>query len=905
VADKKRLFKLAEEIKVEALDIIAYLKSEGVEGITAASYIDAEKVQNIKDHFSGKKAKSKKAAKTDAEPAAKGTRKRSKAAEAKDKTEVKEVEVAKVEAEAPKVEEVQPLQKPSPVPVLPETPPPVTLAKSAEPTVISKPAEKVEEKPKEAPKLPEVLPKIPEAPVIPVRPQAQGDVSLRARPFTQGPPRSAEKVYPPSTYPPAQQPTRPKRPVMVGNASPTQTIRQHISSKFGEIKPRTLPPRQAPRQGTPQGRSGPSPAFAPPPQKPQIVPTRDHRGAVKPRSNFRQFPQEGKQERLRTGFEKTSVPLVTKPAPFQPLPVSKSITLTEGVTVKELSEKLDVKAKDVIKRLLDKGIFATMNQTLDEPLAIDLSRDFGAEASIISFEEDAEYEAIAEEKSENLTPRPPVVTIMGHVDHGKTSLLDAIRETNVTSQEAGGITQHIGAYQVEKNNRVITFLDTPGHEAFTMMRARGAKVTDLVVLVVAADDGVMPQTLEAIAHARAAKVPIVVAINKIDKPNAQIDRVKKSLAENGLLAEDWGGETVTVEISAKQKTNLDLLLEMILLVSDMQGLRANPHRSAVGTILEAKLDKGRGPVATVLVQNGALEVGDSFIVGAVTGRVRAMFDYRGLPLRSAGPSAPVEVLGLQSVPQAGDLFQVMTDVSKVKHIGSLRQLKLRESQLAKSSRLTLEQLHEQLKAGAVKELPLILKADVQGSVEVLAETLTKLSNEKVKVKIIHRGTGAITETDVLFASTSNAIIIGFNVRPEKKVADLAQQEGVDIRLHTIIYNVTNEIKSAMVGMLDQTFKEVYQGTAEVRNTFRVPKFGTVAGCYISDGKVARTSQVRLLRDNVVIYEGKIASLKRFKDDASEVRSGFECGIGLENFSDVKNGDLIEAFVMERVAAEVV
>jgi translation initiation factor IF-2 len=542
---------------------------------------------------------------------------------------------------------------------------------------------------------------------------------------------------------------------------------------------------------------------------------------------------------------------------------------------------------------------------LDEGLAKDISHDFGAEAEIASYEEVAEYEAIAEEKPENLVPRPPVVTIMGHVDHGKTSLLDAIRETNVTSQEAGGITQHIGAYQVVKNGRVISFLDTPGHEAFTMMRARGAKVTDVVVLVVAADDGVMPQTLEAIAHARAAKVPIVVAINKIDKPNAQVDRVKKTLSENGLVPEDWGGDTVTVEVSAKQKINLDLLLEMILLVSDMQGLKANPQRSAMGTILEAKLDKGRGPVATVLVQNGTLIVGDSFIVGAVTGKVRAMFDYLGRPAKAANPSAPVEVLGLSAVPQAGDLFRVMTDVSRVKQIGSLRQLRLRESQLAKTSRLTLEHLHEQLKAGAVKELPIILKADVQGSVEVLSDTLAKLSTEKVKVKIIHRATGAITETDVLLASASNAIIVGFNVRPERKAAELAEREGVDIRLHTIIYNVTSEIRNAMVGMLDQAFKESYQGTAQVRTTFRVPKVGVVAGCYISDGKVTRNAQVRLLRDNVVVYEGRITSLKRFKDDASEVRSGFECGIGLENFSDIKNNDVIEAFIMEKVEAQLV
>ena len=583
--------------------------------------------------------------------------------------------------------------------------------------------------------------------------------------------------------------------------------------------------------------------------------------------------------------------------------MTKSITLTEGVSVKELAEKLDIKAKDILKRLLDKGMFATLNQALDETLAIDLSRDFGAEASIITYEEDAEYEAIAEEKTENVHPRSPVVTIMGHVDHGKTSLLDAIRETNVTSTEAGGITQHIGAYQVEKNGRTITFLDTPGHEAFTLMRARGAKVTDIVVLVVAADDGVMPQTLEAIAHARAAKVPIIVAINKIDKANAQVERVRKTLGDNGLLAEDWGGDTVTVEVSAKQKTNLDLLLEMILLVADIQVLKANPQRTAVGTILEAKLDKGRGPVATVLLQNGTLNIGDSFIVGPVTGKVRAMYDYRGLQVKTAGPSMPVEVLGLEAVPHAGDLFQVLTDVSKVKQIGSLRQLKQRESQLSKTSRLTLEHLHEQMKAGAIKELPLILKADVQGSVEVLSETLSKLGKDKVKVKTIHKGTGAITETDVLLASASNAIIIGFNVRPERKAADLAVHEGVDIRLHTIIYNITNEIKSAMVGMLDQQFKEAYQGTASVRDVFKVPKVGMVAGCSVTDGKVIRNAQVRLLRDNVVVYEGKITSLKRFKDDASEVRSGFECGIGLENFNDLKLGDVIESYTMEKMAPE--
>ncbi len=881
MAEKKvKLFKLAEEIKVDALTIIAYLKSDGIEGITATSHIDAESVQDIKDHFSGKKPKAKKIPKA-----------------------------------AEKTAEAAPVGEPK----LESAPPPAAAPlAAAEKPVEAKPEPKVEERPNEAvakevvqPSEPKTAPLKPAAPAALTPPQP-------LRPPVSAAPRAPQFSRPSTFHPSAPVGTRPTAPSAEGfkpgmpparrsppgkPGSPTETIRQHISSKFGDIRPKTFPPRPG---GPAPSRSGHSPRPFAPSSPPDTVPvpTREYRpGPPRGRASYRAKEQEGKQGGRRVDFGRKLSPTIVRPAPFQPLPITKAITLTEGVTVKELAEKIDVKAKDIIKRLLDKGMFATMNQVLDESLAIDLSRDFGAEASIITYEEDAEYEAISDEKTENISPRPPVVTIMGHVDHGKTSLLDAMRETNVTATEAGGITQHIGAYQVEKNGRIITFLDTPGHEAFTMMRARGAKVTDIVVLVVAADDGVMPQTLEAIAHARAAKVPIVVAINKIDKPNAQVDRVKKSLADNGLMAEDWGGETVTVEVSAKQRTNLDLLLEMILLVADLQGLKANPQRTAMGTILEAKLDKGRGPVATVLVQNGTLSVGDSFIAGAVTGKVRAMIDYRSRTVKTAEPSMPVEVLGLQSVPQVGDLFQVLTDATKVKQIGALRQLKLRESQLSKSARLTLEQLHEQMKAGTIKELPLILKADVQGSVEVLAETLNKIGKDKVKVKIIHKGTGAITETDVLLASASNAIIIGFSVRPERKAAELAQEEGVDIRLHTIIYNVTTEIKSAMTGMLDQQYKEAYLGTAEVRETFRVPKFGVIAGCYITDGKIARSSLVRLLRDNVVTYEGKVASLRRFKDDASEVRSGFECGICLENFSDIKNGDVIEAYIMEKLAPE--
>jgi translation initiation factor IF-2 len=587
-----------------------------------------------------------------------------------------------------------------------------------------------------------------------------------------------------------------------------------------------------------------------------------------------------------------------------PPPINREITISEGITVKELSEKLDVKANLVIKKLLDRGIFATINQTLDSKLATDVSRDFGASTSTVTYEEEAMQAVEQAEDPTAQQKRPPVVTVMGHVDHGKTSLLDGIREANVAAREAGGITQHIGAYSVEIRDRRIVFIDTPGHEAFTRMRARGAKVTDVVVLVVAADDGVMPQTLEAIDHARAASVPIIVAINKIDKQDAQPERIKQQLADRGLLAEDWGGDTVMVAVSAKTHEHLDDLLEMILLVADLQDLKANPTRPAMGTVIEAQLDRGRGPVATVLVRNGTLAVGDFFICGAVFGKVRAMMNDRGVPVRKAEPSTPVEVLGLDSLPEVGDDFQVVTDTAKAKQIVNFRDQKAREQVLAKSSRLTLEQLHKQMEAGELKELPIIIKTDVGGSAEVLSETLQKLSNEKIKVRVLRSAVGAINESDVLLASTSNAIVIGFNVRPERNAAALAEQEKVDVRLHTIIYNVTDEIKKAMQGLLEPVFKEVYKGRAEVRETFRISKVGSVAGCIVQDGVITRDSEVRLLRDNVVVYTGKVSSLRRFKDDVSEVRSGQECGVTLQNYSDVKQSDVIEAFVTERVANEV-
>ena len=600
----------------------------------------------------------------------------------------------------------------------------------------------------------------------------------------------------------------------------------------------------------------------------------------------------------------------------EPLPITRNITIAEGISVKDLAEKLEIRAKDLIARLLARGVFATINQTLDSELASEMARFFGAETNVISFEEQAakdvaETAAGEEGAGAEGEPRPPVVTIMGHVDHGKTTLLDSIRSTNVAEGEAGGITQHIGAYKVsiqDKDSpaygRQIVFLDTPGHEAFTRMRSRGAKATDIVVLVVAADDGVMPQTLEAIDHAHAAEVPIIVAVNKIDKPGALPDRVKKQLADRGLVPEDWGGKTVFVDVSAKQKTNLNLLMEMICLVADLQDLKAIADRPATGVVLEAKLDRGRGPVATVLVQNGTLRAGDNFVVGNVYGKVRAMFDDRGNQLHEAPPSTPVEILGMEGLPQAGDQFLVVADRDKARGISDYREQKAREAQLAKSSRVSLEGLAEQMKSSGVKELNIILKGDVQGSVEVLSDLLSKMSNDQVRLKVLRSGVGAITESDVLLASASNAIIIGFNVRPERKAQELAEQEKVDIRLHSIIYELQDEIKRAMSGLLEPTIKEIHQGRAQVLETFRIPKVGMVAGCRVTDGIIKRDSEVRLLRDNVVIYKGKVGSLRRFKDDASEVRNGMECGISIAGYGDVKVGDVIEAFVTERVAAEV-
>ncbi|HTR27249.1 MAG TPA: translation initiation factor IF-2 [Terriglobales bacterium] len=847
-------------------------------------------------------------------------------------------------------------------------------AASAKPAAPSKPAEP----PAPAPRLvtpasvaamrpPAVVVIPPKTPPVP--PATTPATSTPATPPTQAtppavaiPPRAPIATPPPAAVvPPAQQPTAPS--ISAQSATPAPPSKPPVSVTPG---PRMIMPQTGPRPvykapppkpgqpirsmpgrpvpGQPIFQRTPRPAGGPPGSRPplrpgerrpmhptRVAPTGSRplgvgpgapigappgptRPGSRPGGPARRPGQRYVPRGVKEGPMKGYVPPPRVTVSNEPLPITRNITITEGISVKDLAEKLDIRAKDLIARLVMRGVFATINQTLDAELASEMARFFGADTEVITFEEQAAKETAeateASEEGAEAGPRPPVVTIMGHVDHGKTTLLDSIRSTDVAGGEAGGITQHIGAYKVRiadssspAYGREIVFLDTPGHEAFTRMRSRGAKATDIVVLVTAADDGVMPQTIEAIDHAHAAEVPIIVAVNKIDKPEAMPDRVKKQLADRGLLPEDWGGKTVFVDVSAKKKTNLNLLLEMICLTADLQELKAVPGRAASGVVLEAKLDRGRGPVATILVQNGTLKAGDNFVVGNAYGKVRAMFDDRGNTLQEAPPSTPVEILGLESLPQAGDQFTVVTDRERARDISEYREQKAREAALAKSSRVSLEGLAEQMKTAGIKELNVILKADVQGSVEVLGDLLTRLSNDKVRLKLLRSGIGAITETDVLLASASNAIIIGFNVRPERKAQELAEQEKVDIRLHSIIYELQDEIKRAMTGLLEPTIKETYQGRAEVLETFRIPKVGTVAGCRVSDGHIKRDNEVRLLRDNVVVFKGKIGSLRRFKDDASEVRSGMECGISIANYGDIKVGDVIEAFITEKIAAE--
>lgn len=610
------------------------------------------------------------------------------------------------------------------------------------------------------------------------------------------------------------------------------------------------------------------------------------------------------KNKAKSGQKKKSSPPVQTSPVRKEKELPKKISYTDTLTVAELAKKLHREPSEIIKKLFMLGVIATINQELDKDAIELITSEYGVEVEEKVSVDISDLESfITEDSPENLSERPPVVTIMGHVDHGKTTLLDSIRHTKVTQGEAGGITQHIGAYQVEINQKKITFLDTPGHAAFTTMRARGAQVTDITILVVAADDGVMPQTVEAINHAKAAGVPIIVAVNKIDKPDANPERVMQELSEYGLIAEDWGGDTIFVPISALTGKGIDQLLEMILLVSEMEELKANPNRNAYGTVIEAKLDKGRGSVATLLVQNGTLKIGDPIVVGNTYGRVRAMVNDRGRRVKEAGPSAAVEITGLNEVPQAGDRFVVLEDEKTARQVGEARSQKALQETRNETARVSLDKLFEQMKQGELKELNIIVKADVQGSAEALVASLQKIDVEGAKVNIIHTGVGAITESDIILATASNAIIVGFNVRPNPNAKRMAEEEKVDIRLHRIIYKVIDEIEQAMKGLLDPEYQEKVIGQAEVRTTFKVSKVGTIAGSYVTDGKVTRDSSVRLIRNGIVIFEGEIDSLKRFKDDVKEVSQGYECGITIKNFNDIKEGDIIEAYIMEEIKAK--
>jgi len=788
------------------------------------------------------------------------------------------------------VKHAKPVEAPASAETEPDTAPAEEPA-AAEPIVAAPPVES--EPPKPRIRVLKATPPPPAAAPIPA-PPVERLVPESAMP------EKAPPSIPPSTIPPGQPQVRvlKPRPGVTVSAAPTPPVRTTGALRGVE----TVSPAE--------------PAPAKPPSRTTYIPQDTGRPRKRTRRGKRGPGEFGHEEGKHVETPRhargpgTIVQQKTKPVftEFKPL------KLVEGTTLKDFAERLEVKAKDVMQLLLQRGVMATINQTLNQDIAVEIGKEFGYDISYAPFEDmiaEAEEEKIIESGEEGVVSRAPVVTVMGHVDHGKTSLLDAIRKTSVAEAEAGGITQHIGAYSVEvadpddpSRKRRIVFLDTPGHEAFTMMRARGARVTDIVVLVVAADDGVMPQTLEAIDHARAAEVPMIVAINKIDKPDANPDRVKQELSDRGLLWDGWGGDTVMVEVSAKKGQNLDSLLEMILLSSDLLELKANPERLPSGVVLEAKLDRGRGAVATVLVQQGTMKVGDPFIAGQVFGRVRAMFDDRGQPVNEAGPSTPVEVLGLQGVPSAGDPLQVVQDPTQAQHIATQRQMQARQAAIARTSARGLEQLFSD--KNQVKELLVILKGDVQGSVEAVRDALNKLSTERVKIRIIRSGVGAITESDVMLAAASSndmnraSVIIGFNVRPESRAREIAEAERVDIRLHTVIYKIEEEIRNAMLGLLEATRREVITGHAEVREIFRVPRVGQVAGCYITDGSVRRTT-ARILRDNVVVFEGKIDSLRRFKDDVSEVKQGFECGISIERFQDIKTGDVIEAYTTEEVA----
>ena len=883
---KIRVSNLAEKLGLETREVLARLKDIGVEAKTATSLVEEDMVARLSP------PQPKESGTEEVRVTTNIIRRRAKAAPAAEVEEapaVKEepLEVKPVEAVAPAapVAPEKPAVGEAPQAALPPEPAPVEVPKA--------PVEPVKPGPNQA----RILGRM-EIPGVTSRPTRVVPRETGEPPARPGAPRPTSPRPAPS-QPPAARPGEPgqRRPAPAGaGAEPDRSRMKQV-----QLAP-AAPPAGEDRRKGPGGKgpggyadAGKGGKKGAPAAKKKEQPRKNE--IIEKRERVFDMPYKGPRKKGKERAPETRKTEITVPKA-----IKRIIRISETISVGELAKRMGIKANDLIRSLMKMGMMVTINHPLDFETAVILSSEYGYEVENVAVDLDEIIES-QPDAPETLEKRSPVVTIMGHVDHGKTSLLDAIREANVIAGEAGGITQHIGAYDVELNGRKITFLDTPGHEAFTAMRARGAKVTDIVILVVAADDGVMPQTREAINHSKAAGVPIIVAINKIDKPDAKPDRVKQELTEYGLQSSDWGGDTTMVEVSAKKRLNLEELLEMVLLQADVMDLKANPNKLAKGTVVEAKLDKGRGPVATVLVQEGTLKNGDYCVVGIHSGRVRAMQNDRGDKVIEAGPSMPVELIGLSGVPDAGDVFVAMKDEKQAKEIATLRQIKQREVELAKHTKLSLEDLYKRIQSGEVKDLNVIVKGDVQGSVEAVGEALRKLSTDAVRLNVIHSAVGAVTETDVNLAAASNAIIIGFSVRPEVKAQTLAEKEGVDIRLYSIIYDAVEDVKKAMEGLLAPTLKEKYLGRSEIREVFSVPKVGNVAGCYVLDGKMLRNAQVRLLRDNVVVYEGKMSSLRRFKDDQKEVASGYECGIGLENYNDIKQGDIIEAFEIEKIATK--
>ncbi len=930
---KIRVYELARELNLKNKQLLDKLKELQIEVASHMSSLEDDDVARVKQHLFGRKEAA--ALQTRVKPTV--IRRRPKAVAQEAEEEAAQEEMAQAEAPPAAEPEAETAQAAEPVEA--------SLAPEVETEAIAQelaatPAEApvqaevvVSPEPSEAPavaaELPEAAQEAPAAEAVtgeaavvaPAEPEEEPAV-VSAPEAVQPPSAPVSEVRAEPQQPPQPAP-KPAGRVKGKKDTPAKIIKlpdRPVKPAKEEVKAK--PVAEAP--STPGGRPAPgAPGAVSPPKteapaediagkkkKKQVEEDGDKRFFKKKISFRKKAVVEGedlytadlKGRKGRKGA-KAKAPVGQKPQITTAKAIKRRVKVDETIVLSELGKRMGLKANELIGKLMALGVMTTVNQTIDFETAVLVAGEFGYEVEKAAFEEESLLKIEAGDP-EKLAPRPPVVTIMGHVDHGKTSLLDVIRKTHVTEGEAGGITQHIGAYHVSTDKGQIVFLDTPGHEAFTAMRSRGAQLTDIVVLVVAADDGVMPQTVEAVNHAKAAEVPIIVAVNKMDKPGADPERVMRQLADLGLSPEEWGGETIFVRVSAKQRSGISDLLEMILLQAEMMALTANPEKLATGHVVEAKLDAGRGAVATVLVQEGTLHTGDPVVCGVHYGKVRALIDDLGNPVDSAGPAIPVEILGLSGVPAAGDEMIALADEKDARQVSAHRQQKQRSKELAKSSRLSLETLFEQMKEREVKELNIIIKADVHGSIEALSDSLVKLSNEEVKINIIHAATGTITESDVSLATVSNAIIIGFNVRPNSKVQAMATEENVDIRFYNVIYNVIKEVQDAIVGMMESRFEEKILGRAEVRQVFHVPKIGAIAGSYVTEGKVVRGERVRLLRDGIVQYEGKIASLRRYKEDAKEVLAGYECGIGIENYNDIKAGDTVEVFFMEEIRPKV-